>query len=62
MGMLGHGEPTKVSNHLQDVLVDGVDMKEIVLHLTHDPPKDRQEAAEDAEVVHGPQGMHDAPR
>ena len=33
---LGHGEAAHVAQHHQDVLVDGVDVEQIVLHLADD--------------------------
>ena len=54
------GEAAQVADHHQDVLVDGVHVKEIVLHLTHDAPEHRQVLAEDAEQVHPPQFVQQA--
>jgi len=48
VGMLIHGESSKIPYHLQDVLIDCVDMKEIVLHLAHDFSKDGQNTTKNA--------------
>ena len=59
MCMLGFGEPTQIAHHHQDVLIDGVDMKQIVLHPSHDSAKDRQIAPEHRPLVHSSQFMRD---
>ena len=59
---LGHGEAPQVAHHHQDVLVDGVDVEQVVLHLADDAAERRQVAAEDAVLVHAPQLVHDAAR
>ena len=52
---LGDGEAPQVAHHVQDVLVDRVDVVEIVLHLADDAAERRQVAAEHAVLVHAPQ-------
>ncbi len=42
--VLGFGEASQVANHHQDVLVYGVDVKQIVLHLAYDAAEHRQVA------------------
>jgi hypothetical protein len=54
VGELGHGKAAQVAHHLQDVLVDGVDVEQVVLHLADDVAEGRQVAAEDVELVHAP--------
>ena len=62
MCVLGFGEAAKVANHHQDVFVDGVDMKQIVLHLANDTAEHRQIAPEDPVLIHAPQLMGHAAR
>ena len=56
------GEAPQVADHHQDVLVDGVDVEEVVLHLADDAAERRQVAAEHAVLVHAPQLVRDAAR
>ncbi len=58
--MLRLGEAAQVADHHQDVLVDGVDVKEVVLHLADDAPEHRQVLPEDSEQVHPPQLVQQA--
>jgi len=53
--MLCLGEAAQIADHHQDVFVDGVDVKKIVLHLAHDAPEHRHILAEDSEQVHAAQ-------
>jgi hypothetical protein len=62
MGVLVHSEPTQIANDLQDVLIDSVDMKQIVLHLADNLSKDGQHTAKDSQVIHQPKSMHNAAR
>ena len=55
VGELGHGEAPQVAHHLQDVLVDGIDVKQVVLHLADDVAEGRQIATEYVVLVHAPQ-------
>ena len=34
--MLGDGETSYIAHHHQDVLIDGIDMKQVMLHLSDD--------------------------
>src|ERR671912_606548 len=36
MSVLGERKATQIAQYLQDVLIDGVDMKQVVLHLSDD--------------------------
>ena len=60
--MFGNEKAPRIAQHHQDVLIYGVDMKQIVLHLTHDPPENRQVAAEDAVLIHAPELVGDSTR
>jgi hypothetical protein len=55
VGELRHGKAPQVAHHLQDVLVHGVDVEQVVLHLADDAAEGRQVAAEDVVLVHAPQ-------
>ena len=59
---LRHGEAPQVAQHHQDVLVDGVDVEQVVLHLADDAAELGQVAAEDAVLVHAAELVHDAAR
>ncbi len=58
--VFGQREPTQVAQHLEDVLIDGVDVEKIVLHLPHDAPEHRQVAAQHGQLVHAAQLVQDA--
>ncbi len=60
--VLGLGEAAQIADHHQDVLVDGVDVEQVVLHLADDASEHRQIAAENAVLVHPPQLVRDAAR
>jgi len=60
VGELAHREAAQVAQHLQDMLVDGVDVEQVVLHLADDAPEIRQVAAQDVELVHPPEFVDDA--
>ena len=55
-------EAAQVADHHQDVLVDGVDVEQVVLHLADDAAEHRQVVAEDAVQVHPPQLVREAAR
>jgi hypothetical protein len=59
---LRHGEAAQVAHHHEDVLVHRVDVKKVVLHLSHDAAELGQVVAEDAVLVHAPELVHDAAR
>ena len=59
--MLGLHEAAQVAHHHQDVLVDGVDVEQVVLHPADDPPEGRQVATQHRPLVHPPQFMRYAP-
>src|SRR5258706_8730141 len=54
VGELGHREAAQITQYIQDVLVDGIDVIQIVLHLAHDATERRNIAAEHAVLVHAP--------
>ena len=60
MRMLDDEKPPHIAQHHQDVLVHGVDMKQIMLHLPHDAPKNPQVPTQYRGLVHQPHGMCDA--
>ena len=62
MRVLRLGEAAQIADHHQDVLVDGVDVEQVVLHLADDAAEHRQIAAQDAVLVHPPQLVRDAAR
>ncbi len=55
MRMLCLGESAQIAYHHQDVLVDGVDVKQVVLHLADDAAEHRQVAPENPVLVHASQ-------
>ena len=57
----GVGEPPQVADHEQAVLVDGVDVEQVVLHLTRHLTEDGQVGAQDSVPVHPAQLVVDAP-
>ena len=60
--MLGHEEAPHIAQHHQDVLVHGVDVKQVMLHLTHDATKRPQVAAQHRGLVHQANGVGHAAR
>ena len=57
VGMFRNEEAPHVAQHHDDVLVNRVDVKQVVLHLPHDAAEHPQVAAEHAGLVHQPQRM-----
>jgi hypothetical protein len=53
------GESAQIADHHQDVLVDGVDVEEVVLHLADDAAEQPAGSAENAVLVHPPQLVRD---
>ena len=51
----GHEKAPHVAQHHERVLIDGVDVKQIVLHLPHDAAENPQIAPQHAGAVHQPQ-------
>jgi hypothetical protein len=49
-----------LAHHLQDVLIDGVDVEQVVLHLADDASETGQIATEDAGLVHAPEDLDQA--
>ena len=62
MRVLRLHEAAQVADHHQYVLVDRVHVEQVVLHLSDDPPENRQVAAEDSVLVHASQLMRHAAR
>ena len=60
VGVLGDHQAAHVAQHLHDVLIDGVHMKQVVLHLADDAPPGGQVEAQDAVLVHPPHLLHHA--
>ena len=58
----GIGEHPEVADHEQAVLVDGVDVEQVVLHLSRHLVEDGQVGAENSVAVHSAQLVIDAPR
>jgi len=42
MCQFGHGKAPQISHHLQDVLIDGVDVEQVMLHLADDVTEGRR--------------------
>ena len=57
-----HGEAPYVAQHGEDVLVDGVDVKQVVLHLPDDAAERRDVAPQQAVAMHRAQRPGDAQR
>ena len=55
MREVGHREAAEIAQNLQEMLVDRIDMKQVVLHLADDASEGRQVGAEDVELVHAPE-------
>ena len=60
--VLGEREAAQVAQHLDDVLVDGVDVEQVVLHLADDAAEHGQVAAEHRQLVHPAQLVQHALR
>ena len=60
VGKVSHGETPQVAHDLQDVLIDGVGMEQVVLHLPDDAAEGRQVVAENVVLVHPPEFMDQA--
>ncbi len=58
--VLGDEKAAHVAQHHEDVLVDRIDMKQVVLHLPDDAAEHAQVAAEHRRLVHQPHRMRDA--
>ncbi len=57
VGVLGDEEAPHIAQHHQDVLIHGVDVEQVVLHLSDDAAEHPQIAPEHRGVVHQPEGM-----
>ena len=62
MRVFEHGEAARIAHHLQNMLIDRVDMKQVVLHLADDALERWNHAPQDAPLVHSPQLVRDATR
>ena len=62
VGKLGDGQTPHIAQHGEDVLVDGIDVKQVVLHLPDDPAKRRDVASEQTVTMHRAQRPGDAHR
>ena len=60
MRMLGHEKAPHIAQHHEDVLIDGVDVKQVVLHLADDAPKRPQVAAQHRGFIHQAHGVGNA--
>ena len=58
--MIGYKETSHISQDHQDVLVNGVNVKQVVLHLTHNVSKYPQIASQNRRLIHQAKGMCDA--
>jgi len=55
--MFAHGEAAHIAHHHQDVLVDGIDVKQVVLHLADNAAEIRQVTTEHAGLIHAAQSV-----
>src|SRR5690606_1290700 len=62
VNVLEQRETAQVAHHREDVLVDGIDVKQVVLHLPDDVAEGGQVAAENTVLVHAPQRGENATR
>ena len=60
--VLGQSEPAQIAQDLQDVLVDRVDVKQIVLHLPDDAAEHGEVTPEHRQIVHAAQLVQHALR
>ena len=60
MHMLLQGKSTQITRHHQNMLIDCVNVKQIMLHLADDFTKSRQIAPQNPHLVHQSQRMRDA--
>ena len=58
--MLGHEEAAHIAQHHQNVLIYRVDVKQVMLHLSHDAAKGPEVTPQHRCLVHEPHGMGDA--
>ncbi len=59
VGVFRQKKPAHIAQHHQDVLVHGVDMEQVVLHLTDDSTKGPQGTSQHRGLIHQPHGMRD---
>ncbi len=60
MRVFGHRETAEIAQHHQDVLIDGIDVIQVMLHLPDNAPEVEQITPEHARLVHQPQRVRDA--
>ena len=58
---LHHREPPQVPYNRENVLIDGVDMKQVVLHLTDYPSECRYVASKNTVLIHSSEFMYQTP-
>ena len=58
--MVSDEKSSIIPQHHQNVLINGVNMEQIMLHLTNDVPEHPEIATEHRGLVHQPKGMRDA--
>ena len=56
------GKAAQVAQNAQDVLIDGVDVEQVVLHLADDGAEVREVISQNLELVHPPHFMQDTTR
>ena len=47
----------QIAHHHQDVFVHGIDMEQVVLHLSHDTAESRQVTPQNVHLVHAAQAV-----
>ena len=50
--MLGHRKASQIADHRKRMLINGINVKQIVLHLPNDTSKDRQIARQNIQHRH----------
>ena len=60
VGMVCNEKTPDIAQHHHDVLIDGVDMKQVMLHLTHNVSEHPQISTQYRGLIHQPEGMCDA--
>ena len=58
--MVGNEKTPDIAQHHHDVLIDGVDMKQVMLHLTHNVSEHPQISTQYRGLIHQPEDMCDA--
>ena len=60
VGKSRHNKAAHVAQHFENMLIDGIHMKQIVLHLAYDAAKCRNVTAQQPILIHASQHIRDA--